>query len=145
MRNTKRGFTLIELLVVIAIIGLLSTIVFASLGGARSRARVANVQGSMRTVLTTLVLCRDDGGKISIDGTTEATDGAIPAANKGLCFGSVIVPVSNVWPTLPSGGNPAWAYSAMTGNQTDVFTFTATGDGKTITCSSGGGCITTTP
>ena len=39
--KTSRGFTLIELLVVIAIIGLLSTVVFASLAGTRPRARDA--------------------------------------------------------------------------------------------------------
>jgi prepilin-type N-terminal cleavage/methylation domain-containing protein len=37
--KNRAGFSLIELLVVISIIGVLSTIVFASLGGARKRAR----------------------------------------------------------------------------------------------------------
>src|SRR3989344_6884814 len=39
--NKKFGFTLIELLVVVAIISLLSSIVFASLNGARDKPRIA--------------------------------------------------------------------------------------------------------
>lgn len=47
MKFTKKGFTLIELLVVVAIIGTLATIVVASLGQARIRARDASVTSAM--------------------------------------------------------------------------------------------------
>ena len=47
-QSTKNGFTLVELLVVIAIIGLLSSVVFASLKSTRLKARDAAVKQMVR-------------------------------------------------------------------------------------------------
>src|SRR5262245_8552781 len=47
MKKLNKGFTSIELLVVIAIIGILSSIVLASLSTARSKGNDAKVQGQL--------------------------------------------------------------------------------------------------
>lgn len=52
----KRGFTLIELLVVIAIIGMLSSVVLASLNTARGNARDARRQQDLKQIQTALEL-----------------------------------------------------------------------------------------
>jgi prepilin-type N-terminal cleavage/methylation domain-containing protein len=61
-RGGPRGFTLIELLVVIAIIGLLSSIVLASLNTARSKARDAVRSSDAETIRTALELYANGHG-----------------------------------------------------------------------------------
>ena len=58
----KKGFTLIELLVVISIIALLSSIVIASLMGARERAKKSAFLQSMRQIGLALELYRSENG-----------------------------------------------------------------------------------
>jgi len=61
----KKGFTLIELLVVIAIIGILSSVVIASLSSARSKAYQRRLQADFRAMDTQITSARN-----AINGTT---------------------------------------------------------------------------
>jgi prepilin-type N-terminal cleavage/methylation domain-containing protein len=63
-----KGFTLIELLVVVSIIGLLSTIVLASLATARAKSRDAQRRALARQFQTALELYRLDNGTYPISG-----------------------------------------------------------------------------
>lgn len=80
-KNSEKGFTLIELLVVIAIIGILATIVLASLNSARQRSRDAKRIGDLRSLQTALELFFDDNIAYPTDGEGLAilvTQGFIP-------------------------------------------------------------------
>lgn len=62
----KKGFTLIELLVVIAIIGILSSIVLASLNSARTKARDAKRLTDMKQILIALELHFNENGQYPV-------------------------------------------------------------------------------
>jgi type II secretion system protein G len=71
----KQGFTLIELLVVVAIIGILATIVLASLSDARARARDSNRLADIGTIQTALEIYHLDNGKYPAPGGVVYSDG----------------------------------------------------------------------
>ena len=64
MNQTKnnRGFTLIELLVVIAIIGILSSVILASLNSAREKARTVRAQADLKQLRIAIEFLYDDTG-----------------------------------------------------------------------------------
>jgi prepilin-type N-terminal cleavage/methylation domain-containing protein len=71
-KSYKRGFTLIELLVVIAIIGILSSIVLASLNSARQKGRDARRISDIKQLQLALELSYDANGSYPTGLTTGA-------------------------------------------------------------------------
>ncbi len=77
MMKKDKGFTLIELLVVIAIIGILSSVVLASLNSAREKSRDARRISDIKQLQLALELSYDDNGTYPANLATLATDGNI--------------------------------------------------------------------
>lgn len=73
--TTKKGFTLIELLVVIAIIGILSSVVLASLNDARQKSRDTKRIADVKQLQLALELFFDANGKYPTAAQFAATDG----------------------------------------------------------------------
>jgi type II secretion system protein G len=90
MQRSSKGFTLIELLVVIAIIGILASIVLASLNSARQKGRDARRLSDVKQIQLALELYYDANGvyPAAITGTTLTGPGYI-----------------STLPTDPSNGN----------------------------------------
>ena len=111
-RNTKeRGFTLIELLVVIAIIGLLSSVILASLNGARKKGRDARRSADLKETQIALELYYSNNGVYPTLTTVNTTQAGFATALAALTTEGDI-------PTIPSdplGGTAFYAYTSTTG------------------------------
>ena len=89
-RKFSRGFTLIELLVVIAIIGILTSVVLASLNSARTKGGDAGVKDNLSSVRTQVEVYYNDNNTYGtaltatsgscVPGTGVFTDASVKAA-----------------------------------------------------------------
>jgi len=78
MKNFKKGFTLIELLVVVAIIGILASVVLASLNTARAKGADAAIKANMDGMRAQAGIVYDRTSPLGY-GTTALTGATCPA------------------------------------------------------------------
>jgi len=123
----SRGFTLIELLVVIAIIGILSSVVLASLNTARAKARDATRKSDLHEIQTALELYANDH------------DGSYPPQSSTIIYNDLTALAPTYIPSLPDdpvhSGNSSsnYRYSTATGN--GAYTILAHLEGTNNWCS----------
>ncbi|MFZ2621096.1 MAG: type II secretion system protein [Minisyncoccia bacterium] len=92
IKKFNRGFTLIELLVVIAIIGILSSVVLASLNTARGKGADAAIKSNLANIRAQAEIQYDTLGCYANTGTVCTP--AVPAAvNAGVCPASGAVSI----------------------------------------------------
>jgi len=117
----NKGFTLIELLVVIAIIGILSSVVLASLNSARNKGSDAAVKASMSSVRAQAEIWYDNNSN-KYNTTGAATSGCAVASTvfTDSVITSAITQITNqsvapVCTTSANGQNWAMSVSALKG------------------------------
>ncbi len=104
LKNKKGGFTLIELLVVVAIIGILSSVVLASLNSARVKARDAKRATEVHQLKSALELYYIDNN---------GTYPSVTCDNCGAGISSLAGPLASYIPSVPDdpqGASFAWQY-----------------------------------
>jgi prepilin-type N-terminal cleavage/methylation domain-containing protein len=114
--NTKKGFTLIELLVVIAIIGMMSSIVLASLNSARAKASDATIKADLANLRSQAALYYDTNGTYGTAANCIVTSGTMITnpLGSGSCSGNILADatfIRGVYGAAAASGSSVTAYA----------------------------------
>lgn len=108
MFKRNKGFTLIELLVVIAIIGILSSVVLASLNSARKKARDSRRASDLRQIQVAMFNIWDDNPTVGYGVDTATCTTVANCINDALA--SVLKYFPSGAPVNPGSGNPDYLF-----------------------------------
>jgi prepilin-type N-terminal cleavage/methylation domain-containing protein len=144
--NKNRGFTLIELLVVIAIIGILSSVVLASLNTARSKGADAAIKENLNNIRAQAELVYDNDGNYSNVCTNANVVKGVGAASSagGGTWAAVANNTAGVTACLAASGT--WvAFSQLKADNTKTWCVDSSGSSKQETVAASTLAITACP
>ena len=131
-KTLNRGFTLIELLVVIAIIGILASVVLASLNSARDKGADAAIKSTVNNVRAQAALHYEDNR--NYDAFCASLTAAAASVNDAGGTGSWTCSVNN------SGtDSDAYSVSGQLSDPTEFYCVDSTGSASTTAAAAAGG------
>ncbi|MDP2789061.1 MAG: type II secretion system protein [bacterium] len=138
-KSFKRGFTLIELLVVVAIIGILASVVLASLNSARSKGTDAAIRSNLANARAQAELFYDNNANVYTGVCAIATgtiNTLVQAASTAAGTGTVVITGAAQTALTANCFSTAGAWAAevkLKANTTDYACVDSAGASKVIT------------